>query len=55
MCETWAPRSKDVHRLQLLEHRCLRSIGLSNKVVRHRIFSVQKQSRLDQIVLGTRM
>ena len=62
-CETWALRSEDEHRLQVFNHRCLRSIGhfswkqrLSNKDVRHRIFGVQKQSRsLDQIVLGTRM
>ena len=62
-CETWALRSEDVHRLQVFDHRCLRSIGhfswkqrLSNKDVRHRIFGVQKQSRrLDQIVLGTRI
>ena len=61
--ETWALRSEDVHRLQVFDHKCLRSIGhfswkqrLSNKDVRHRIFGVQKQSRrLDQILLGTRM
>ena len=51
-CETWALRSGDVYRLPVFDHRCLRSIGyfswkqrLSNKDVRHRIFSVQKQSR----------
>ena len=26
-CETWALRSEDVHRLQVFDHRCLRSIG----------------------------
>ena len=62
-CETWALCSEDIHRLQVFDHRCLRSIvhfswkqRLSIKDVRHRIFGVQKQSRrLDQIVLGTRM
>ena len=62
-CETWVLRSEDIHRLQVFDHRCLRSIGyfswkqrLSNKDVRHRIFGVQKQSRrLNQIILGTRM
>ena len=62
-CESWALRSEDVHRLQVFDHRCLRSMGhssgkqrLSNKDVRHRIFSDQKQSRrLHQVVIGTRM
>ena len=61
-CDTWALRSRDVHCLPVFDHRCLRSVGnfswkqrLSNKVVRHRIFAVQKWSkRLTQIVLGTR-
>ena len=62
-CKTWVLRSEDVHRLQVFDHRCLRSIRqfswkqwLSNKDVQHRIFGVQKQSRiLDQIVLSISM
>ena len=61
--ETWALSSEALHRLQVFDHRRLRSIGhfswkqrLGNKHVQHRIFGVQKQfRRLDQIVIGTRM
>ena len=44
-CEIWPIRSEDLHRLQVFDHRCLRTIGhigwkpkISNKEVRQRIF-----------------
>ena len=60
-CKTWTLRSEDVHRLQVFDHICLRSIGhfswkqrLSNKDVRHCTSGDLEQfRRLDQIVLGT--
>ena len=62
-CETWPLRSGDLHRLQVFDHRCLRSIGhfswkqrITNDEVRHRIFGDPKSSRkLNQIILGTRL
>ena len=62
-CETWPLRSGDLHRLQVFDHRCLRSIGhfswkqrITNDEVRHRIFRDPKSSRrLNQIILGTRL
>ena len=52
----------DLHRLQVFDHKCLRSIGhfswkkrMTNDEVRHRIFGDPKSSRkLNQIILGTR-
>ena len=62
-CETWLLRSGDLHRLQVFDHRFLRSIGhfawkqrISNDEVRHRIFWDSKSSRkLNQIILGTHL
>ena len=62
-CETWPLRSGDLHRLQVLDRRWLRSIGhfswkqrITNDEVRHRIFGDPKSSRkLNQIILGTRL
>ena len=62
-CETWPLRSGDLYRLQVFDHRCLRSIGhfswklrITYDEVRHRIFGDPKSSRkLNQIILGTRI
>ena len=62
-CETWLLRSGDLHRLQVFDHRYLRSIGhfswklcLTNDEVQQRIFGDTKSSRkLYQIILGTRL
>ena len=62
-CETWPRHSEDLHRLQVFDHRCLRSRGhfswklrITDDEVRHRIFWDPKSSRkLNQITLGTRL
>ena len=62
-CETWPLCSGDLHRLQVFDHRCLRSIGhfswkqrITNDEVRHHIFGDPKSSRkLNQIILGPRL
>ena len=61
--QTWPLRSGDLHKLQVFDHRCLRSIGcfswklwITNDEVRYRIFGDPKLSRrLNQIILGTRL
>ena len=44
-CKTWPTRAEDLHRLQVFDHRCLRTIGricwkqkITNEGVRQRIF-----------------
>ena len=62
-CETWPLRSGDLNRLQVFDHRCLRSVGhfswkqrITNDEVRHRILGDLKSlRRLNQIVLGTHL
>ena len=66
-CETWPLRSGDLHRLQVFDHRCLRSIGhfswkqrITNDEVRQRIFGDPKiafeiKLNLREIILGTRL
>ena len=62
-CETWPIRAEDLHRLQVFDHRCLRTIGhicwkqkITNEGVRQRIFrSTDKAKSLADIIQQARL